>query len=115
MTDSQRPQLDIFQACARGDSEAVTWYLNHGTDPNESNHARNSLIYIASLKGHADIVQLLLNAGADINQPNAVGFTALDMATRNDHVDVMRLLLTNPNIAKKSTTMFCYCARHLYA
>jgi ankyrin repeat protein len=89
----------FFDACARGDVEALRSLLAH--DPGlvragnpAGRHAGWTGLHSAAQHGHADAVRLLLEHGADANAREAGDNTcALHWAAAHGHVEAVRVLL----------------------
>ena len=73
------PSVDIHQAAATGNIEAVKQHLAAGTDVNAKAEDGWTPLYNAALKGHKGIVELLIANGAEVNAKADGGGTPLDM------------------------------------
>ena len=89
----------FFDACARGDVEAVRALLAQDpelvrvTNP-AADHAGWTGLHTAAQQGHLDVVRLLLDRGADPNAREAGDHTyPLHWAAAQRHMDVVRALL----------------------
>ena len=72
------PSVDIWEAAAKGNIEAVKQYLDGGGDVNAKDDfdGRTPLHYAVQL-GHKEIVELLIANDADVNAKNKYGETPL--------------------------------------
>ena len=60
----------------------VTWFLDHGCDPNhvQSRSGETALHVAVNSGAGVPLVRLLVDRGVNVDQPNAAGHTALDLA-----------------------------------
>lgn len=60
----------------------VTWFLDHGCDPNQvQSKSGETALHVAVNSGAGvPLVRLLVDRGVNVDQPNAAGHTALDLA-----------------------------------
>ena len=60
----------------------VTWFLDHGCDPNEVQSKRGETALHVAVNSGAGVplVKLLVQRGVNVDQPDAAGHTALDLA-----------------------------------
>ena len=83
------PSVDIHDAAAEGNIEAVKQHLAAGADVNAKTLSGRTPLGWAALRGHKGIVELLIAEGADVNAEVASGsqqgFTPLDYATHPDN------------------------------
>ena len=62
-------------------------------DPNLTNEAGETPLWIASMMGHPNVIEKLCKAGADINRSREDGKTPLIAATQAGEVENLQLLL----------------------
>ena len=76
------PSVDIHDAAALGNIEAVKQHLAAGTDVNaKDDYIGMTILQSAALGGQKEIVELLIAKGADVNAKGSKGyFTPLDTA-----------------------------------
>ena len=67
------PSVDIHEAAAKGQIEAVKQYLAAGTDVNAKDKYRRTPLHRAAWGGHKEIVELLIAEGADVNAKDGIG------------------------------------------
>ena len=92
----QEPAVDIWTACAAGNTVVIEAHARFGTDLNAREPQGGSTpLIVASLFGQSASVEALLNAGVDVNSQNNEGSTALHTAAFFCHKDVVELLLEN--------------------
>ena len=87
------PSVDIHEAAAKGNIEAVKQYLDGGGDVNAKDDfdGRTPLHYAAQL-GHKEIVELLIANGADVNARRDGGRTPL-LSAAYGHKEIVELLI----------------------
>ena len=62
--------------------KGVTWFLDHGCDPNDvQSKSGETALHVAVNSGAGvPLVKLLVQRGVDVDQPDAAGHTAVDLA-----------------------------------
>lgn len=88
-------QTPLYEACERGDIEAVKSLLKIGVAINFQGVLGWTPLMIAVAQQHLPIVELLLKNGANPNVANFLGRTPLAFAARYDRKDILELLLKN--------------------
>ena len=86
----------LYEACKRGDTEAVHWALREGAAVNERRWGcfGSTPLIAAAQNGPAAIVELLLKQpGINLNCKDEHGLTALHFACIFGRVDILELLL----------------------
>ncbi|MFJ4714837.1 ankyrin repeat domain-containing protein [Streptomyces sp. NPDC088785] len=83
----------IFDLARRGETEALTAYVDAGVPANLTNDRGDTLVMLAAYHGHAPAVTALLARGADANRPNDKGQTPLAGAVFKGEEAVIRALL----------------------
>ena len=99
-TEAQTPQgaTALHVACDSGHADvAKAICLDRGSFGSiaaidQTNRARETALFRASLHGHRNCVQLCLDAGADVGSARPDGGTSLILASQNGHTAVVRLL-----------------------
>ena len=89
------PELDraLFDACQKGQLEAVKDLLAKGADVNvKGDHGITALIKAISL-GHLEVAKELLAHGVDVDATNSNDETALLHASQRGHLEVVKALL----------------------
>ena len=72
------PSVDIHEAAATGNIEAVKQQLAAGADVNAQNGpVGRTPLHEAALRGHKEVVELLIDNGADVNGKDKLGWTPL--------------------------------------
>ena len=82
----------LFEACRRGDLEAVTNLLELGPDLNSQDADGNTPLMVACRHCHLDVVRLLLIKGSDVDLRNSYSKSALDIATDWGYPTIVQLL-----------------------
>jgi len=87
--------LELHEACATGDSDAVEECIKSGIDVNTQDTDWNDRtpLHWACMKGHGDIVQLLLKNEANPNLLMDNGWNSLHSAAETGHVFILRALV----------------------
>ena len=93
-TTAKAPDIDIHDAAAKGNIEAVKQHLDAGTDVNTRDKKRRTPLYWAATHGHKKIVELLIANGSDVNAKNQNGYTPLHTAVDDGHKEIVELLIT---------------------
>ena len=75
------PSVDIWEATATGNIEAVKQHLAAGTDLNTKNRMGWTPLHNAAGVGQKETVKLLITRGANVNAKDKDGVTPLDAAT----------------------------------
>ncbi|MYT69251.1 ankyrin repeat domain-containing protein [Streptomyces sp. cg28] len=83
----------IFDLARRGETEALTQYVDAGVPANLTNDRGDTLVMLAAYHGHARTVTALLERGADANRANDKGQTPLAGAVFKGEEAVIRALL----------------------
>ncbi|MEU6842978.1 ankyrin repeat domain-containing protein [Streptomyces sp. NPDC046716] len=83
----------IFDLARRGETEALTGYVDAGVPANLTNDRGDTLVMLAAYHGHAPTVTALLERGADANRANDKGQTPLAGAVFKGEEAVIRALL----------------------
>ncbi|MFB7274537.1 ankyrin repeat domain-containing protein [Streptomyces sp. NPDC056244] len=83
----------IFDLARRGETGALTAYIDAGVPANLTNDRGDSLLMLAAYHGHAEVVVALLERGADASRPNDRGQTPLAGAVFKGEDEVIRTLL----------------------
>jgi len=85
------PSVDIHDAAALGNIEAVKQHLAAGTDVNaKDDYIGMTILQSAALGGQKEIVELLIAKGADVNAKDDVGDTPVDWADNKETADLLR-------------------------
>jgi len=87
--------LELHEACATGDSDAVEECIKSGIDVNTQDTDWNDRtpLHWACMRGHGDIVQLLLKNEADPNLLMENGWNSLHSAAETGHLSIIRALV----------------------
>lgn len=87
--------LELHEACAAGDSDAVEECIKSGIDVNaqDSDWNDRTPLHWACMKGHGDIVLLLLENRADPNILMDNGWSSAHSAAETGHVSILRALV----------------------
>ena len=90
------PSVDIWEAAATGNIEAVKQHLAAGWDVDAEDHYKSTPLEFAAQGGHKEIVELLIAEGADVNAKVVSGpkqgLTPLDAANETNHPETADLL-----------------------
>lgn len=98
LTEGHVSDLDLFTACAIGDSDCVKNYLSQTNSQSDIVNTRNSgewtpLMY-ACYVGHEKILELLIHERADIlAKEEKHGMTALALASSSGNTSVVERLI----------------------
>ena len=85
------PSVDIHDAAALGNIEAVKQHLAAGTDVNaKDDYIGMTILQSAALGGQKEIVELLIAKGADVNAKDDVGDTPVDWTDNKEIADLLR-------------------------
>ena len=94
---SNRKGDKIWQACARGDINAVRRHLGNGCDVNPGGMPRNkpyTPLYYAAVNSHFDICKLLIEAGAEIStNSQRRGENILHVAASQNDIELVEYLV----------------------
>jgi ankyrin repeat protein len=89
----------LHMAATKGHIKTIELFLNHGADPNATDHT-STLLHKAAGSGRIDAIELIIKNGADPNTDDRSSSTPLHYAARDDHADAIELLIkhgANPN------------------
>eukprot|EP00656_Telonema_subtile_P043473 TRINITY_DN49833_c0_g1_i1.p1 TRINITY_DN49833_c0_g1~~TRINITY_DN49833_c0_g1_i1.p1 ORF type:complete len:358 (+),score=104.04 TRINITY_DN49833_c0_g1_i1:146-1219(+) len=87
-------QLDLWEACERGDVGSVQLVCSHCPDRvRQTNRLESTALHAAAAGAHVEIVKLLLRADADPSASDHYGNTPLLAAARAKHPELVRMLL----------------------
>ena len=77
----------------------VTWFLDHGCDPNEvQSRIGETALHVAVNSGAGvPLVKLLVQRGVNVDQPDAAGHTALDLAHAKQRTKLVHFLESGAN------------------
>ncbi len=84
-----------IQAALSGHRDTIQQALKTGTDPNQLDENKRTMLMVAAFNGHADIVEDLLQARTHVNVRDLAGRTALMFASTGKNVQTVELLLKN--------------------
>ena len=76
------PSVDIHEAAAFGNIEAIKQHLAADVDVNAKDRMGWTPLCEAAINGHKEIAELLLANGADVNVKDDRGMTPLDWAIK---------------------------------
>ncbi|MBC7272493.1 ankyrin repeat domain-containing protein [Streptomyces broussonetiae] len=98
MTEVPDPEVvelatKIFDLARRGQTEALTAYVDAGVPADLTNDRGDSLVMLAAYHGHAETVRALLARGADADRINDRGQTPLAGAVFKGEQQVIEALL----------------------
>ena len=85
--------MEIFEACAKGNLKAVEALIAGGTDLNQLDPDQNTPLMIAITFDQSDVTKALINGGAKLDLKNKDGTTALISAAFFGQPEVVKLLL----------------------
>lgn len=87
--------LELHEACATGDGDAVEECIKSGIDVNTKDTDWNDRtpLHWACMRGHGDIVNLLLENKANPNLSMDNGWSTLHSAAETGHVSILRALV----------------------
>jgi len=85
--------MEIFEACAKGNLKAVEALIAGGTDLNQLGPDQNTPLMIAITFDQSDVTKALINGGAKLDLKNKDGTTALISAAFFGQPEVVKLLL----------------------
>lgn len=83
----------VFDLARRGETEALTAYIDAGVPANLTNDRGDTLVMLAAYHGHASAVEALLARGAEPDRANDRGQTPLAGAVFKGEDAVIRALL----------------------
>ena len=109
---SSAQSLERFlDAVERGDSRAVSAFLDQGLDPNSSGPSGHTVLMAASRLGHLDVVRMLLARKSSPNRRSATGDSAVMMASLGGHLAIVKLLAeSGAEISSQGWTALHYAA-----
>ena len=88
------PSVDIWNAAAEGNIEAIKQHISAGTDLNAKEPTNGGTPLMgAALLGQTEAASLLIEKGAEVNAKNNEGATALLIAAFFGHPETVELLL----------------------
>jgi ankyrin repeat protein len=99
------PSLELHDAAAEGDCEAVARLLAEGLPVEGRDPGDRTPLLCAAEEGHAEVVAALLKAGADHTATDNEGYTALHHAAAARAVDCVTALLAAGADANAVTDM----------
>ncbi len=85
--------MEIFEACTKGNLKAVEAHIAGGTDLNQRGPDQNTPLIVAITCGRADVTKALINGGAKLDLKNKDGTTALISAAFFGQPEMVKLLL----------------------
>ena len=85
--------MEIFEACAKGNLKAVEALIAGGTDLNQLGPDQNTPLITAITFDQSDVTKALINGGAKLDLKNKDGTTALISAAFFGKPEVVKLLL----------------------
>ena len=100
------PSVDIHEAAAFGNIEAIKQHLAADADVNAKDRMGWTPLCEAAINGHKEIAELLIANGADVNAKDDRGMTPLDWAIKQilqthhspavqqKHTEIAELLIT---------------------
>jgi hypothetical protein len=94
------PSVDIWEATAKGNIEAVKQHLAAGTDVNALDHGGNTPLHHAVYNDQTEIIRLLIDKGAEVKGKRKAanheeGVAPLHTATWRSTIETMELLIDN--------------------
>ena len=91
------PELDIFEAAALGDTQALQQFLESGADVAARSSDGFTLLHLAAFFNQPAIARLLLDNGAEVNAVagNSSRVCPLHSAVACGAVEIVKLLLEN--------------------
>ena len=90
------PDMDIHDAAADGNIEAVKYHLANGINVDAVNDRPwKTPLSLATREGHKEIVKLLIAKGADVNVKDKREQTPLHAAAFGGHKEIAELLIAN--------------------
>ena len=91
---AKAPEISIHDAVAKGNIEAVKYYLINGTKVDAMTDDGWTLLQFAAGEGQKEIAELLIEKGADVNAITDDGLTALFAAILGPHKLIVKLLIS---------------------
>ena len=85
--------MEIFDACTKGNLKAVEAHIAGGTDLNQRGPEQNTPLIVAITCGRTDVAKALINGGAKLDLKNKDGTTALISAAFFGQSETVKLLL----------------------
>ena len=89
---AKAPEISIHDAVAKGNIEAVKYYLINGTKVDAMTDDGLTELFAAILSPHKVIAELLISKGADVNARGFLGMTPLNMAADEGQKEIADLL-----------------------
>jgi len=92
------PPVDIFDACKKGDLEALKTFHKNGADLNEESFSGFLPLHYACRRGHLSAVKYLVEHGSNVNRltnSSPLYLSPLYLACYNSHYAVAKYLLEN--------------------
>ncbi len=92
------PPADIFDACKKGDLEALKTFHKNGVDLNEESFTGFLPLHYACRRGHLSAVKYLVEHGSNVNHltnSSPLYLSPLYLACYNSHYAVAKYLLEN--------------------
>ena len=85
--------MEIFDACTKGNLKAVEAHIAGGTDLNQRGPEQNTPLIVAITCGRVDVAKALINGGAKLDLKNKDGTTALISAAFFGQSETVKLLV----------------------
>ena len=89
--DTKKPDT-LWKACARGDVERMTAYVEAKSALNECDEYKMTLLHHAVHGKQVAVAQLLIEAGSDVDAQDGEGWSALQHAVDKGCAPIVRLL-----------------------
>ena len=86
------PSVDIHEAAAFGNIEAIKQHLAADVDVNAKDRMGWTPLCEAAINGHKEIAELLIANSADVNAKDDRGMTPLDWAIKYKQTEIADLL-----------------------
>ena len=85
--------MEVFEACTKGNLKAVEAHIAGGTDLNQRGPDQNTPLIVAITFGRLDVAKALIKAGAKLDLKNKDGTTALIGAAFFGQPEIVKALL----------------------